>query len=218
MSCIPRLSGLAVVVAMGMWTAPQAFALTATPASLSFQAVQGGTNPASQSVNVSKSNNKTTSWTASDSATWISVSPGEGSMSTAAQITVTVNTARLAAGTYSATVAVTVYKGGSVSIPVSLTVTTATTTTSPSTPGTSSTSNTTASLSWSPPSTSAVAGYNVYVGTASGVYGAPINIGNVTSYTVTNLAVGSTYYFVVTDYDATGSESPPSNEVSKSIY
>lgn len=218
MSCIPRLSGLAVVVAMGMWTAPQAFALTATPASLSFQAVQGGTNPASQSVNVSKSNNKTTSWTASDSATWISVSPGEGSMSTAAQITVTVNTAGLAAGTYSATVAVTVYKGGSVSIPVSLTVTTATTTTSPSTPGTSSTSNTTASLSWSPPSTSAVAGYNVYVGTASGVYGAPINIGNVTSYTVTNLAVGSTYYFVVTDYDATGSESPPSNEVSKSIY
>ena len=139
-------------------------------------------------------------------------------MSTAAQITVTVNTAGLAAGTYSATVAVTVYKGGSVSIPVSLTVTTATTTTSPSTPGTSSTSNTTASLSWSPPSTSAVAGYNVYVGTASGVYGAPINIGNVTSYTVTNLAVGSTYYFVVTDYDATGSESPPSNEVSKSIY
>jgi hypothetical protein len=62
-----------------------------------------------------------------------------------------------------------------------------------------------------------VAGYNVYVGTASGVYGPAINVGNVNSYVVNNLAAG-TYYFVVTDYNSNGVESTPSNEVSKTIY
>ena len=58
----------------------------------------------------------------------------------------------------------------------------------------------------------------MYVGTASGVYGPAINVGNVTSYMVNNLAIGNTYYFVVTDYNTSGVESPSSNEVSKSIY
>jgi NADH:ubiquinone oxidoreductase subunit F (NADH-binding) len=56
------------------------------------------------------------------------------------------------------------------------------------------------------------------MGTASGVYGAPITVGNVTSYSVANLAIGSTYYFAVTDYNTSGIESVFSNEVSKSIY
>ena len=98
------------------------------------------------------------------------------------------------------------------SIPVSLTVAPAT----PPSP-TASTSNTTASLSWAP-STSTVAGYKVYVGTTRGVYGPPLDVANVTSYTVANLAVGFTYYFIVTAYDSNGSESPPSNEVSKVMY
>ncbi len=63
-----------------------------------------------------------------------------------------------------------------------------------------------------------MAGYNVYVGTASGVYGPPINVGNVTSYVMNNLVMGNTYYFVVKDYNTSGVESAPSNEVSKSIY
>ena len=211
-SRILTLWSVALTVTIGVWTAPQALALTATPLSLSFQVVQGGANPASQSVTVSKSNNKSTNWTASDNATWLSVSPGTGSIMNTTQVTVAVNTAGLAAGTYSATVAVTVYKGGSISIPVSLTVASATTTTSLTT----TTSSTTASLSWTP-STSTVAGYNVYTGTTSGVYGPKINVGNVTSYVLSNLSTG-TYYFVVTDYDSSGVESAPSNEVSKTIY
>ncbi len=214
-SQIPGSCSLALVLVVSIWTAPEALALTVSPTSLTFQAVQGGTNPASQSVNVSKSNNKTTNWTASDNATWVSVSPATGSITSTAQVAVVVNTAGLPAGTYSATVAVTVYQGGNVAIPVSLTVSPAMTTSSFTTTTSTSTS-TTASLSWSPPSTS-VAGYKVYMGTASGVYGPPINVGNVTSYALNNLAVG-TYYFVVTDYDSSGVESPPSNEVSKSIY
>ena len=84
---------------------------------------------------------------------------------------------------------------------------------------TTSTSTTTASLNWNPPTnTTGVAGYNVYMGTASGVYGPPVNVGNVTSYVVNNLVIGNTYYFAVTAYTASGIESAPSNQVSKSIY
>jgi fibronectin type 3 domain-containing protein len=64
-----------------------------------------------------------------------------------------------------------------------------------------------------------VAGYRVYWGSSSGSYsqalGAGINTGSTTSYTVTGLTVGRTYYFAVTAYDAAGNESAFSGEVSK---
>ena len=56
------------------------------------------------------------------------------------------------------------------------------------------------------------------MGTASGRYGTPLDVGNVTAYVVSNLTLGTTYYFVVTSYSTSGSESAYSNEVSKSIY
>lgn len=200
-------------LALGLWMAPDTWALSASPRSLTFQAVQGGSNPPSQSITVSKPNNKTTNYTASDSASWVIVSPATGSITKSSQIVVVVNTAGLTPGTYSATVAVTVSKGGSMSVPVTLTVAASTTTT------TSTTSSNTASLAWDPPETSTgIAGYKVYVGTASGVYSAPINVGNVTSHVISNLGVGNTYYFAVTDYDGSGLESIASNEASKSIY
>jgi hypothetical protein len=40
----------------------------------------------------------------------------------------------------------------------------------------------------------------------------------VPSYTISNLGIGSTYYFAVTEYNTSGLESGFSNEVSKSIY
>jgi len=70
-----------------------------------------------------------------------------------------------------------------------------------------------------PPTTSTgLAGYHVYVRTASGVYGPPINVGTVTSYVVDNLVIGNTYDVVVTDSHTSGVESAPSNQVSKSMY
>jgi len=64
-----------------------------------------------------------------------------------------------------------------------------------------------------------VAGYRVYWGSSSGSYsqahGAGVNTGSTTSYTVTGLTVGRTYYFAVTAYDAAGNESAFSGEVSK---
>jgi fibronectin type 3 domain-containing protein len=114
-------------------------------------------------------------------------------------------------------VTIKVVRGGNASVPVRLTVAPAVTTTSSTTTTVTGTS-TTATLTWNPVTSTDLAGYKVYMGTASGVYETSINAGNVTSYMVSNLALGTTYYFVVTDYNTSGSESLPSNEVSKSIY
>ncbi len=80
-----------------------------------------------------------------------------------------------------------------------------------------------ATLSWDAPTTNAdgtpltdLAGYNVYYGTASGVYGTPIDVHNVLTYKVTGLSEGLKY-FAVTAYDTGGNESCYSNEVSKKI-
>jgi len=73
------------------------------------------------------------------------------------------------------------------------------------------------SLAWDPSPSPAITGYKIYVGTASRVYGAPITIGIQTTYTVTGLAAGSTFYFAATAYDAAGNESDFSNEVFKAI-
>ncbi|GFO69094.1 hypothetical protein GMLC_26730 [Geomonas limicola] len=72
-----------------------------------------------------------------------------------------------------------------------------------------------AKLSWNPPQEGA-AGFKVYYGSAPGSYGTVLDVGLVQGYTVSGLAPG-TYYFCVTTYDATGYESPRSNELYKTI-
>lgn len=75
-----------------------------------------------------------------------------------------------------------------------------------------------ATLAWDPPDISAdVAGYTLHYGTASGTYSMAIDVGNVTSYTVSNLIEGETYYFSVTAYNSEGVESVYANEVSKVV-
>jgi hypothetical protein len=71
-------------------------------------------------------------------------------------------------------------------------------------------------LTWNP-STSVVAGYNVYRTTVSGVQYAKLNsslVGGL-AYTDTTVVSGSgiTYFYVTTAVDSSGSESIPSNEV-----
>jgi hypothetical protein len=58
----------------------------------------------------------------------------------------------------------------------------------------------------------AVAGYNVYWGTSTGVYGTPQNVGNVTTATLPNMS-SPTYYIAVAAYNSSGSQGSYSPEL-----
>lgn len=76
-------------------------------------------------------------------------------------------------------------------------------------------------LTWTANGEPDLAGYKIYVGTASGIYnfsGSPFAIGKVTSYTVANLPNGQTYFIAMSAYDSAGNESRLSAEVSKSLF
>ena len=68
-------------------------------------------------------------------------------------------------------------------------------------------------LAWDKSTDPTVAGYRVYYGTSSRSYPASIDVGNTTTFTVSNLPDGSILYFAATDYDTSGIESGYSNEV-----
>ena len=209
-----RNIGLALVIAL--WTSSEAWALDVSPTAMVFQAIQG-TNPSTQTITVSKTNSRQSKWTVTESAAWLSVSPDRGTISNTAKASVAVNTTGLTAGTYTTTIIITANKGGnSTLVPVTLTVAPLGTTSSTGT--TSADTGGTATLTWNPNTETDLAGYNIYMGTASGLYGTPIKLGNLTSYVVTHLAKGSTYFFAVAAYDSSNNESLLSAEVSKSIY
>jgi hypothetical protein len=73
-------------------------------------------------------------------------------------------------------------------------------------------------LEWDANTEPNLAGYRIYVGTASGSYGTiPIEAGLATTCTVGKLTNGRTYYFVATAFDTSGVESGRSNEVSCTV-
>lgn len=71
-----------------------------------------------------------------------------------------------------------------------------------------------ATFTWDKNTETYVAGYKIYYGNSSGLYNWSIDVGNVTKYTITGLAEGSTYYFAATAYDTSKKESKHSSEVS----
>jgi fibronectin type 3 domain-containing protein len=81
-------------------------------------------------------------------------------------------------------------------------------------------STSSATLTWDPNTETNLSSYRVYQSTTPGVYGAAIATvpAGASGYTVTGLAIGTTYYFRITAVDSTSNESLPSNEVSKSIF
>ncbi len=72
-------------------------------------------------------------------------------------------------------------------------------------------------LAWNAVNSPTPAGYKLYYGTVSGSYAYSVNVGNTTTYTMSGLSTGATYYFAVTDYNSGGLESGYSNEVSYTV-
>ena len=68
-------------------------------------------------------------------------------------------------------------------------------------------------LEWDPNTEPDLDGYNIYWGYASGDYTFSADAGNQTTYTVTGLIPGMTYYYAATAYDTEGLESDFSDEV-----
>lgn len=107
--------------ALGAPAPPPSPVLTTAPTSLAFSATAGSANPASRTVTVSNTGGGTLNFTATDDASWLSESPTSG---TAPQsVTASVDTAGLAAGTYTANLTINAGAAGTSIIPVTLTLT-----------------------------------------------------------------------------------------------
>ncbi|PYY19302.1 MAG: hypothetical protein DMG60_04840 [Acidobacteria bacterium] len=125
-------TGSVSVTATGAANSPQSVAVTLTvtgapnlsvsPASLSFSFITGGTAPASQSFAVSSSSTALTYTISTSGGTWLSAS---GAGTTPGNVTVSIKTTGLAAGTYNGTVSVAASGAGNSpqSVAVTLTVT-----------------------------------------------------------------------------------------------
>lgn len=175
-----------------------------TPVSLSFSGTVGGPNPTGQTIAIANSGGGTLSWTASDDAGWLSLTPVAGTNSGTVSAAITVG--GLAAGTYNGSITISEIGGGTKNVPVTLVLT--------------APANGSVTLSWSANTEEDLAGYKIYRGTVSGSYGSPIAVldKGAISHTVSSLESGTTYFFVITAYDDSGNESAYSNEVSKSVY
>jgi hypothetical protein len=204
--CFWQVFAVTTFISLGL--ASECFAFTIGPTALTFNAVQGTTNPPNQTLAVDRNRSRQVTLTGSDNASWLTVSPATTSMTSTAQLTVAIDIGELAVGTYNATITIKVGTKATKTVPVTLIV-------SPSSQPPPSAA--TATLAWNPVTDPTLDGYKIYVGTASGLYTRTITVGNLISYTVDSLTTRTTYYFSVTAYNSAG-ESSPSNEVSKSIY
>ena len=193
-----------IPVTLTLTIPPKPPAIGLNPTSLTFTGVAGRTNPAGKPVSISNSGGGTLSWTASESAAWLTLSAVSGT--NGGTVSANVNLKGLTAGTYNAAVTVAAPGASAKTLPVTLTLT--------APPANMAT------LTWHAGTEQDLAGYKVYRGTASGTYGAPLATlpKTITSHTATGLQIGTTYFFVITAYDGAGNESTYSNEVSKSIF
>ena len=206
--------------------------ISLSPTGLALSAIQGGSDPATQTVTISNSGKGTLDWSVKTTAPWLALSPVSGT--TPSSFTATAIVAGLAAGTYATTITVTGTGATNTpqTIPVDLTIVISTSSTSTSTTPTSTSTTSTApstvavSLAWNPETDPSVTGYYVHYGLQSpnsagsctytqSTYYSLASLANASSRTVTvsGLASGTTYFFAVSAYN--GLESACSNEVSK---
>lgn len=112
----------ALVIYNGTAGAPAQPSIGANPASFSFSATAGGANPANQSLSITNTGGGTLNWSASDDASWLTISPTSGTAPST--VTLSVNITGLAAGTYNGTITITSTgaTNSPLTVPVTLTV------------------------------------------------------------------------------------------------
>jgi C1A family cysteine protease len=96
-------------VCLKAFTAPSSGSplVSITPTQFVFQALEGGGNPPPQTLSIQNTGGGTLRWQVSESASWLSLSPLNGSSTGEVdQVTVSANTSGLGAGTYNATITV----------------------------------------------------------------------------------------------------------------
>lgn len=96
---------------------PPSIGLSAS--SFTFSGQQGAANPGNQTLDITNTGGGVLTWTATDDAAWLTLTPSSGNG--AATVTLSVNTGGLAAGTYTGTITVTA--PGAVNTPRTATVT-----------------------------------------------------------------------------------------------
>jgi uncharacterized protein (TIGR03437 family) len=106
-------------VAVTLTVTAAAMSLAVTPQALSFTYTVNGTAPASQNVSIAIGGSVALPWSAVSSVFWASVSPASGSAS--ATLSVSVNAANLAAGSYTGTLQI-VTAGSPASVSMTLVV------------------------------------------------------------------------------------------------
>ncbi len=99
-----------------------------TPSSFTFTAIQGGSNPASQTLEIWNSgvSGTTLNWSVSDNATWLTLSPTSGnSTGEHDSVTLSVSISGMTAGSYSATITISDPNASNSprTVPVTLTIT-----------------------------------------------------------------------------------------------
>ena len=117
----PGASSVTVPVTFTVTKAPVPPAIGASPTSLSFTAQQGGSNPTVQTLSISNTGGGTLTWSASDNAAWLTLSPVSGTGN--GTVAVNATTGTLAAGSYSGTVTLNASGASSVTVPVTFIVT-----------------------------------------------------------------------------------------------
>ncbi|HEX3626329.1 MAG TPA: fibronectin type III domain-containing protein, partial [Verrucomicrobiae bacterium] len=72
-------------------------------------------------------------------------------------------------------------------------------------------------LTWTASTSPNIVGYNIYYGTSSNAYTNEISAGNISSLTISNLAVGTTYYFAASAVNSSGIQSALSSPTSYTV-
>jgi hypothetical protein len=185
--------------------------LSVSPSSLTFNLPAWGWDMATQYINISNTGGGTLNWSASDQVDWLVKGSNSGTGNGTLQIDVYPGYFEGTPGTY--TTNVTVSASGASGSPKTIPVTMNIGGGSGGGGGGGGGGSASVTLTWNANGESDLQGYRVYYGTSSQNYTTNTDVGKVTSYTVSGLATGITYYFAITALDTAGNESGYSGEV-----